>query len=68
MNEFKTDLTGSEPDNVAEGVEASSEMHAARRRAAIAKIGRLAALSSPALVTLLISDRASADSPPPDPV
>jgi len=47
-------------------VEACVEL-GAKRRAAIAKLGRMAALSTPALMTLLMSDRASADSPPPEP-
>lgn len=45
--------------------EASVEL-GATRRAAIAKLGRMAALSTPALMTLLMSDRASAESPPLD--
>jgi hypothetical protein len=39
----------------------------AKRRAAIAKLGRMAAFGSPVLMTLLMSDRASAESPPFDP-
>ena len=37
-----------------------------QRRAAIALMGRMAALNSPALLTLLMSSRASAESPPND--
>lgn len=40
----------------------------ARRRAAMAKLGRMAAIGSPVLMTLMMSERAAADSPPPDPV
>ena len=47
-------------------VEASVEL-GATRRAAIAKLGRMAALSTPALMTLLMSSRQSAASPPLDP-
>jgi hypothetical protein len=40
----------------------------ARRRAAMAKLGRMAAFGSPVLMTLMMSERAAADSPPADPV
>ena len=40
----------------------------ARRRAAMAKLGRMAAIGSPVLMTLMMSERAAADSPPADPV
>ena len=40
----------------------------ARRRAAMAKLGRMAAIDSPVLMTLMMSERAAADSPPADPV
>jgi hypothetical protein len=39
----------------------------ARRRAAIAKLGRMAAFGSPVLMTLMVSEAAAADSPPADP-
>ena len=39
----------------------------ADRRAALAKLGKLAALTPPTIMTLLLSARASAFSPPPDP-
>ncbi len=40
----------------------------AERRAALAKLGRLAALTPPIILTLMISPRASAFSePPPEP-
>jgi hypothetical protein len=35
----------------------------AKRRAALAKLGRLAALTPPTILTLMLSQRASADSP-----
>ena len=41
----------------------------AERRAALAKLGRLAALTPPAILSLMLSQRASAlslDEPPPD--
>ena len=38
----------------------------AERRAALAKLGKLAALTPPTIMTLLLSARASAISPPPD--
>lgn len=39
----------------------------AERRVILARLGKMAALTPPAVVTLLISTRASAESPPPDP-
>ncbi len=56
----------SEAATTENAAEASVEL-GATRRAAIAKLGRMAALSTPALMTLLMSDRASAESPPADP-
>ena len=67
MHDQETTAT---PTSTAGSVESADEACAAdgaRRRAAIAKLGRMAALSTPALMTLLMSDRASAESPPPDP-
>lgn len=37
------------------------------RRAVMARLGRMAAVTAPAMITLLMSTRASAESPPPDP-
>jgi len=40
---------------------------AAERRAALRKLGALAALTPPTIMTLLLSPRAAAESPPLDP-
>lgn len=48
---------------------AGEEHHPAdgERRAIMARLGKMAALTSPTMITLLMSSRASAESPPPDP-
>ena len=60
------DPTNTEAAATENTLEASAEL-GARRRAAIAKLGRMAAIGSPVLMTLMMSERAAADSPPADP-
>lgn len=67
MHDQETTATSTSTIGSAESADKGCAADAARRRAAIAKLGRMAALSTPALMTLLMSDRASAESPPPDP-
>ena len=66
------DAAPTEPhDNAVTADELPSQAAAsldARRRAAMAKLGRMAAIGSPVLMTLMMSERAAADSPPADPV
>jgi hypothetical protein len=65
------DAARTEPhDNAVAADELTSQGAAspdARRRAAMAKLGRMAAIGSPVLMTLMMSERAAADSPPADP-
>ena len=57
-----TDIaSASDSHDVIDGVDDSL------RRAALLRLGKMAALTSPALLTILLSTRASADSPPADP-
>ena len=64
MHDQETTAT---PTLTAESADEACAADGARRRAAIAKLGRMAALSTPALMTLLMSSRQSAASPPLDP-
>lgn len=68
MHDHEPTATGAAADAGAETTDETSAALGARRRAAIAKLGRMAAFSSPVLMTLLMSERAAADSPPADPV